>query len=92
MTVTEFLRARIEEDEYKSNRELLWGSTPNWTKAHARRLDECKAWRTIIAECREDHEDAMASRNDVTEIASVVLYALATVHAEHPDYQQEWAK
>lgn len=55
-------------------------------------LAECAAKRTIIAECREDHEDAISSRNDVTEVASKVLYALAAVYKDHPDYRQEWAR
>lgn len=56
----------------------------------ARILAECAAKRAIIAECREDHEDAMSSRNDVTEVASEVLYALAAVYKDHPDYSREW--
>ena len=85
MNITDFLLARIQEDEARANyyRALALGTT--------RVLAECAAKRAIVERCYGDHEDAMASNNDSTEAASEVLYALASVYKDHPDYRQEWA-
>ncbi|MEQ4566197.1 DUF6221 family protein [Paenarthrobacter sp. CAP02] len=56
-----------------------------------RTLAECAAKRAIIEQCREDHEDSLTRNDDTEELASGVLYALAGVYKDHPDYQQEWA-
>jgi len=57
----------------------------------ARVLAECAAKRAIIVECREDHEDSLTRNDDTVELGSVVLYSLAAVYKDHPDYRQEWA-
>lgn len=111
MTITEFLLARIEEDEAVARRVQeglgepgdtgIWsvtiGVSGNDAKfAHVaaspvRVLAECAAKRAIIAECRADHEDAMTRNDDTTELTTVVLYTLAAVYKDHPDYREEWA-
>lgn len=99
MNITDFLLARILEDEAHAGSgwarigDTRWEVdnygqnflTPTAVKA------ECAVKRAIIDTCRNDHEDAMASNSDVTEAASEVLYALAAVYKDHPDYRQEWA-
>lgn len=97
MSITDFLLARIAEDEARAGWARLgdtrWETdnygqdflTPTAVKA------ECVAKRAIIESCYGDHEDAMASKNDSTEAASEVLYALAAVYKDHSDYQQEWS-
>ena len=83
MNITDFLLARIAEDELRANYYGMALGT-------GRVLAECAAKRAIVTECRADHEDAMASNNDVTEVASAVLYALAAVYKDHPEYQEDW--
>lgn len=99
VSIAEFLEARVDEDEARASsgwtslRDTRWETDDygrNFLTPSAV-LAECAAKRAIIAQCREDHEDSMASRDDATEVASMVLYALAAVYAGHPDYQKEWA-
>jgi len=99
VSITDFLLSRIEEDEARANSgwarlgDTRWEVdnygqnflTPTSVKS------ECVAKRAIIEACGEDHEDAMASNDDATEVASEVLYALAAVYKDHPDYRPEWA-
>lgn len=103
MSIIEFLEARIAEDETHARAAAPWatgsrheGQPLDWSIhfdrwSPARVLAECAAKRAIIAECGPDHEYAIARHDDPTETASMVIYALAAVYKDHPDYQQEWA-
>lgn len=84
MNIVDFLLARIAEDEKRANYYAPALGTD-------RVLAESAAKCAIIKACRADHEDSIANGDDVLEVASEVLYALAAVYADHPDYQQEWA-
>lgn len=85
MNITEFLEARIAEDEKRAK---YYGALALGT---ARVLAECAAKRAIIAASREDHEDSLTRNDDTIELGSIALYALAAVYKGHPDYQREWA-
>jgi len=98
-TITEFLEARIDEDEARASsgwaslRDTRW-EADNYGRnflSPSAVLAECAAKRAIIVECREDHEDSLTRNDDTVEIGSAVLYALAAVYKDHPDYRQEWA-
>ena len=99
MNITEFLEARIAEDEQRANYygPLAMGTT--------RVLAECAAKRAIIAEhaidldMRDPYCDTCAEwwKCEVGEGPPMVKYpcptirALTAVYKDHPDYQQEWA-
>lgn len=94
MTITEFLLARIEEDEqratsgWSSLRETRW-ETDNYGRDHltpAAVLAECKVKRDLLrafAPHANDDLDPWVGRD--------VIAALATVYNDHEDYRQEWA-
>jgi len=95
VNITEFLEARISEDEARSN---YYGTLALGT---TRVLAECAAKRAVIGEHAEDglYCDTCAEwwRSEVGEGPPQVKYpcvtvkALASVYSGHPDYQQEWA-
>jgi len=81
-TLTEFLLARIAEDEVEAeDNEPYWGG---WSRAHeARVLAECEAKRRII-------ETASMIDMIENEWGASILRTLAAVYSDHPDYRQEW--
>jgi hypothetical protein len=83
MTLTEFLLARIAEDEAVA-REVARGPR-GWGKTTARRrIADCEAKRRIIARlCDVEWTGSRAVRD-------VVLAELAVPYADHPDYRPEW--
>lgn len=90
MTIVEFLRARIDEDERMArDGDDLWG--PVYVEGYGdyalmgggRLRAECRAKRAII-------ELATAAPRSI-ELAVDVLLELAAVYADHFDYQPEWA-
>lgn len=96
-TITEFLEARIAEDEFDANRELLWGTTQTLTRMNARVLAECAAKRAIIAMAPDDEgyvkvgDWESCSDSCPPIIADAAIRALAAVYKDHPDYDPEWA-
>jgi hypothetical protein len=100
MTITEFLEARIAEDEdghypYQSGD---FGQFPDvrygcvecgiMEDQSCRTQRECAAKRAIVKDCVfvSDVQDEYA-----TGLRDDVLGHLASVYASHPDYRQEWA-
>lgn len=81
MTIETFAHDRLEAGSMEAS------FTPDPTRI----LAECAAKRKIVAECIPDHEDSMRNGDDTTELASVVLYSLAAVYSDHPDYRSEWS-
>ncbi len=81
MTITEFLLARIAEDEAVA-------LAANGPSVHAARHDptrvlaECAAKRAIIEQ---------AERSDSGWWESIYVAILAAVYADHPDYDPSWA-
>jgi hypothetical protein len=106
MTITEFLLARIDEDEADARQEdadyahtsLLptydSGHQARWTPARV--LAECAAKRSIIGQ-HPIHVYIGLNGQDVPECAvgdgfpCDTLQALASVYADHRGYQPEWA-
>jgi hypothetical protein len=90
MTLTEFLLARITEDEARA-------PVPSWTsddggcldcggQSESRVLAECEAKRRIVEWHRMGNDDGYVCRN----ILCPHLAALASVYAEHPDFDPAW--
>lgn len=101
MTITEFLEARIAEDEAAANAyakvpplQVFNGST--WVGGYdpARVLAECAAKRCIVnvycAMAANHPADGSIGWYQV-DAYETVLRTLAGVYAGHPDYQEEWA-
>jgi len=105
-TITEFLEARIAEDEYDANRELLWGTTQTLTRMKARIIDECAAKRAIIGDhelvakmylkdycstCADWENSELGEGPPGVEYPCPTVKALAAVYADHEDYDSGWA-
>ena len=99
MTITEFLEARIAEDEAEAKwveAEGDHGSSP--VQHPARVLAECAAKRAIIKQ-NQSYVEAAAEREGIAfvgarcwqEVTGDVLKLFAAVYADHEDYRQEWA-
>ena len=89
MNITEFLEARISEDEAAAQKLALTDRRPVLSIAStvnhpARVLAECAAKRAIIE--RVSPGDGPAPVRDL-----VILLILASVYKDHPDYQEAWA-
>jgi len=96
MNITEFLLARIEEEEMSATYyELAVGSQ--------RALAECTAKRALIKDAQtfvDEYENEEYRTNDDLTAGRVAsrarfwqqqtLHHLATIYDNHPDYQQEW--
>jgi len=118
MTLTEFLLARIAEDEAEVGHveKGSWadeGAGPNgvgWADVGAnndvlmarpsRVLAECEAKRRIVEDAKQDMLSAQAldyefgdhsgRTYDVANSMQDVLKVLATIYADHPDYDEAW--
>lgn len=100
-TLTEFLLARIAEDESAAiarvDREVALMRSdggPSLTREDLIAMPESNAWRRPLAECkakREIVEKTISQAMDPYEM-EWPLRLLARVYADHPDYDaQEWA-
>ena len=97
MNITDFLLARIEEDEMRAN---YYGPLAMGT---ARTLAECAAKRAIMQQAIAASDDRAtivdeyciggegADEAYASDPGLLIIKALAGVYADHPDYQQEWA-
>lgn len=101
MTITEFLLARIADDEAEATAahwarcgSMGWDdSTPCDCGLPERTLAECEAKRRIVADRvridRSANEDEWSmGYSDANHDA---LRALAAVYADHPDYNPAWS-
>jgi hypothetical protein len=102
LTLTEFLLARIAEDEAdaedakRQGISYLGDPLQDWmVEVYApRMLAECEAKRRIV----ERFEDLIGDRPPVSPldedgwvlVAWETLYDLASMYADHPDYRDEW--
>lgn len=88
MSLTEFLTARIKEDEQMANlRDRAKYGPP------IRALRETEAKRRIVEASRSYHEGDQNPGPDDPDggwALSIALRALAAVYADHPDYRDEW--
>jgi hypothetical protein len=87
MNITEFLEARIAEDEARARYPYL-ASSPDPLFSPARILAECAAKRAIVGWWTEGVIGYVRVNGELTN----PLLPLAAVYANHPDYRQEWAK
>ena len=96
MNITEFLEARIAEDEAKAREFQSYEDqiykTEGWFDC-TRVLAECAAKRAIMAQRKRS--DQSASMDDWSMGFSdgnyATIRALTEVYRDHPDYQQEWS-
>ena len=79
-SLSEFLLARIAEDQARY--ELL----PLDGFDNTQLLAECEAKRRIVAECARQISLVSIQQD----LADEVLRNLASPHADHPDYREEW--
>ena len=80
MTLAEFLRARLTEDEQPCEGAQEYQSCDELSERRGRDID---AKRRILDECNwggPDHAD----------VYDAVLQRLALPYADHPDYRDEW--
>lgn len=87
MDITEFLLARVAEEEAVEPDDIDSGMCATYGGTHypqARVLAECKAKRAIVTMLYETTDYAPY-------IEDQVLRNLAAVYADHPDYREEWA-
>lgn len=110
MTITEFLLARIAEDEAAAEplTHVFHGAgtqmyvKESWMTSPLRKerfLAECAAKRAIVEQAqkaaeleRDWDEQEWQGTVEHTEpyAGDAILYALAAVHRDHPDYQEAW--
>lgn len=79
MTLTEFLLARIEEDEAETLRSAFLHA--HGTHMAYRVRAECEAKRRIVQ---------MDDTDTYSDAYVTAIRALAIVYADHPDYREEW--
>lgn len=106
MTLTDFLLARIAEDEAVAQRGRAaaeWYSNLNvdhiaWAARVHRGLAECEAKRRIVAEYL-GHLRHIESRGNLpsnaverdARVARVAVRHLAAIYADHEDYREDWS-
>ena len=97
MSITEFLLARIAEDEEQAHRSVGptsedWRIVREWREGVAARvLAECQAKRAIVGMLavgwpQADDRYTLGWQDAVT----ITLRKLAATYSDHPDYRQEW--
>jgi hypothetical protein len=104
MNITEFLEARIAEDEREAGSGWSTLGDGRWERDNYGRnmltpsavLAECAAKREIIQQHPGDSEGycydpVMHQRGCQWTWPCPTLTALAAVYKDHPDYRQEWA-
>jgi hypothetical protein len=79
-TLTEFLLARIAEDEKDA-----YDADPQWPSSRV--LAECAAKQWIV----EFRQEMWKHEPGERQIGDGILTHLAMIYADHPDYQQDWA-
>lgn len=105
MDLVEFLTARLDEDETVA-RETRWHEqfvfgTDRWFASHGnaitsmaphRAVAEVAAKRIIITEFEECRDEAPVGDRYTGQLEALdrVIRTMGVVHADHPDYCQEW--
>ena len=100
MTLTEFLLARIAEDEawglYRSGDYATRPTAPSTLDGAdpSRVLSECHAKRRIVEDFEESDHQLGIHRTPFVEgrrfAALLAVARVAETYADHPDYQREW--
>lgn len=89
MTVTEFLEARIAEDEREAR--VCLASPEHTMRRWVRMLAECEAKGRIIDLHAAFGHSPEPGAGDAWRALGVALQDLAGVYADHPDYDKGWA-
>ncbi len=84
MDITEFLLARIAEDEADVKAGVYTGDV------HTRLAAECEAKRQIVELCGSAAERTRGEASVAGYLADNVLARLALPYADHPDYDESW--
>jgi hypothetical protein len=84
LTLTDFLLARIAEDEEAAPYVFAEQYTPS------RVLAECEAKRRIVDLCEDNLRDLSAGGTGRRQFSSYALQILAQPCADHPDFRDEW--
>lgn len=95
-TLTDFLLARIADDQRRARR--FWDE---WSRdggvidvgryvGPTQTLAECEAKRRIVLEFQK-HDQRNSLEQQAWQVWDLILHILAAVYASHPDYQAEWA-
>jgi hypothetical protein len=103
LTLTDFLLARIAEDEDRAKYETPhWpdcdsflyfneGGLPCTCVAEARMLAECEAKRRIVGlQAEIDDARYLPGFHYKAQMIEGVLRTLALPYADHPDYREKW--
>lgn len=102
VTLTDFLMARIAEDEAVAATEAVLrdgdpyfdGEASAFERSHdpARVLAECEAKRRIVSTMQSAINGGWQSqsREEIEFVATRTLRLLALPYADHPDYREEW--
>lgn len=93
MNITDFLLARIAEDEAECQDMLKrMSDAKDWDHAYAERvLAECAAKRAVVGIHGIGADPCDAHDASCQSIPCETLEALAAVYRDHPDWRQEWA-
>jgi hypothetical protein len=107
MTITEFLEARIAEDEAQAHNVLVFRMNPRTNMPGnqaipARVRAECAAKRAILGIHKDREGDCEQCSDygwfavldgpmDHEEFPCPTIRAITTIYKDHPDYRQEWA-
>uniref|UniRef100_UPI003F493226 DUF6221 family protein n=1 Tax=Arthrobacter silvisoli TaxID=2291022 RepID=UPI003F493226 len=92
MNITEFLEARIAEDEAAARKDRRhWSEVPSPAFSADRVLRDVASKRELIKRLTYVADYAWAGSYAVRDMGSEMIQALAAVYADHPDYQKEWA-
>jgi hypothetical protein len=94
LTITEFLEARIAEDEARASSGWARLGDTRWETTNEGQdfltpsavLAECAAKLTLVEMHTTCDDVSYGDASTCPEIRT-----LATVYADHPDYRQEWA-
>ena len=93
-TLTEFLLARIAEDEAAARECKEWSdcfACPTHERFDTKRvLAECEAKRRIVERHSGTHMPIGTAPFGYQSATSDVLRDLAAVYADHSDYREEW--
>ena len=103
MTITDFLLARVAEDEDAASKA---GSFTPWERTFdrdnygcllvqpSRVLAECAAKREIVERCfgvmGREYPASHLDEDGWVQLMWQTMYDLAEVYADHPDYREEW--
>lgn len=96
MTITEFLLARIADDEAMAEDgvryevAIHYAGGGDWESLKDRWLAECEAKRRIVGLHTENCVHECTTCLLEGDWPCQTLRALAAVYADHPDYQREW--